>query len=330
MSSPAVSIIVASYNYEQWLPQALQSALDQYVADFELLVVDDGSTDGSLAVAQDFAARDARVRVLTHADGGNHGLPATLALGLSVARGRWTAFLEADDVWTRDNLSLRLAAADGTDAGVIFNDVELWPMPGAATGWFTGYVPRVMAGHARRGGEGQRTFSLCGPMLVENVIPTFSCAMVRTELLRACDWQSPVPRWTDWWLWCQLACRTRFFLCAAPARALAPACDQPASRRGRRLPARLRPHGPGPGPSAGPGTHGRWAAALAVVPAPACGGAAGGTAGAHGHVPGPAQEPAAGRGASGPAQKLTPPATDLSRYRPDGLFGHGYVPECGM
>lgn len=84
-------------------------------------------------------------------------------------------------------------------------------MPGAATGWFAGYVPRVMAGHARRGGAGRRAFSLCGPMLVENAIPTFSCAMVRTELLRACDWRSPVPRWTDWWLWCQLACRTRFF-----------------------------------------------------------------------------------------------------------------------
>ena len=201
MSHPAVSIIVASYNYAHWLPQALQSALDQHCADFELLVVDDGSADGSPAVAREFAARDARVRVLTHADGGNHGLPATLALGLAAARGQWTAFLEADDVWTRDNLSLRMAAADGTDAGVIFNDVELWPMPGAATGWFAGYVPRVMAGHARRGGEGQRAFSLCGPMLVENAIPTFSCAMVRTELLRACDWQSPVPRWTDWWLW---------------------------------------------------------------------------------------------------------------------------------
>ena len=224
---PAVSIIVASYGYARWLPQALRSALEQSFADFELLVVDDGSTDGSLAVAREFAARDARVRVLTHADGGNHGLPATLALGLSVARGRWTAFLEADDVWTRDNLALRLAAADGTDAGVIFNDVELWPMPGAATGWFTGYVPRVMAGHARRGGEGQRAFSLSGPMLVENVIPTFSCAMVRTELLRACDWQSPVPRWTDWWLWCQLACRTRFFF--VPHRLVRCVCMRPAS-----------------------------------------------------------------------------------------------------
>ena len=211
MSHPAVSIIVASYNYAHWLPQALQSALDQHCADFELLVVDDGSTDGSLAVARDVAARDGRVRVLTHADGGNHGLPATLALGLAAARGRWTAFLEADDVWLPDTLSLRLAAADGMDAGVIFNDVELWPMPGTATGWFTGYVPRVMAGHGRRGRDGQHAFSLCGPMLLENVIPTFSCAMVRTELLRACDWQSPVPRWTDWWLWCQLACRTRFF-----------------------------------------------------------------------------------------------------------------------
>lgn len=211
MFHPAVSIIVASYNYAHWLPQALQSALDQQCADFELLVVDDGSTDASLAVARDVAARDGRVRVLTHADGGNHGLPATLALGLAAARGRWTAFLEADDVWLPDNLSRRLAAAAQTDAGAVFNDVELWPMPGAATGWFAGYVPRVMAGHARRGRDGRCAFSLCGPMLLENVIPTFSCAMVRTELLRACDWQCPVPRWTDWWLWCQLACRTRFF-----------------------------------------------------------------------------------------------------------------------
>lgn len=210
-AAPLVSIIVASYNYAHWLPQALQSALEQQCADFELLVVDDGSTDASLAVAQGFAARDGRVRLLSHADGGNHGLPATLALGLAAARGRWTAFLEADDIWSRESLSLRLAAAAQTDAGVIFHDVELWPMPGAATGWFAGYVPRVMAGHARRGRDGQRAFSLCGPMLVENAIPTFSCAMVRTELLRACDWQSPVPRWTDWWLWCQLACRTRFF-----------------------------------------------------------------------------------------------------------------------
>lgn len=210
-AAPLVSIIVASYNYAHWLPQALQSALEQQCADFELLVVDDGSTDASLAVAQGFAARDGRVRLLSHADGGNHGLPATLALGLAAARGRWTAFLEADDIWSRESLSLRLAAAAQTDAGVIFHDVELWPMPGAATGWFAGYVPRVMAGHARRGRDGQRAFSLCGPMLLENVIPTFSCAMVRTELLRACDWQSPVPRWTDWWLWCQLACRTRFF-----------------------------------------------------------------------------------------------------------------------
>lgn len=81
MSSPAVSIIVASYNYEQWLPQALAKCADQHFADFELLVVDDGSTDGSLAVARDFAARDARVRVFTHADGGNHGLPATPGAG---------------------------------------------------------------------------------------------------------------------------------------------------------------------------------------------------------------------------------------------------------
>ena len=216
---PAVTILVASYNYARFLRETLDSALAQSFGDFELLVVEDGSTDGSLALARQYAARDARVRVLTHADGGNHGLPATLALGLAHARGRCVAFLESDDRWHPDSLRQRMRARVESGAGVVFSDVEPLLMPGMSRAWFDGYAARVMREHARRacgyGGRPPRVprampFALRTEFLAENAIPTFSCALVDTALLRSCSLHSPVPRWLDWWVWAQLAQTTRF------------------------------------------------------------------------------------------------------------------------
>ena len=220
-ASPAVTVIVASYNYEHYLGEALQSALDQIWSDFELVVVDDGSQDGSLELARAFAARDARVRVLSHADGKNHGLPATLALGIAQARGRFIAFLESDDRWLPQCLSLRMKTLERTGAGVVFNDIEPLAMPGVDTAWFDGYVGRVMKEHADRAQSPARGtqrahaapdngFFLQTEFLTENKIPTFSCAMVKSELLRACSMDAPVPRWLDWWVWAQLAQKTDF------------------------------------------------------------------------------------------------------------------------
>lgn len=214
MSVPAVTVIVPSYNYARYLPDALRGVLRQTLRNLEVLVVEDGSTDQSLAVARAFAARDSRLRVLTHADGRNHGLPASLALAIAEARGRWTAFLEADDLWLPQCLELRLEAAEqtarsasaGDGAGVVCNDVAPFIMPGADAAWFEGYVPRVMRWHARQG----RAVRDVRPFLLENKIPTFSCAMVRTAPLRGISLQTPVPRWLDWWVWTQLAARVPF------------------------------------------------------------------------------------------------------------------------
>ena len=117
LPAPAVTVIVPSYNYARYLPGALRGVLGQSMADFELLLVEDGSTDQSPAVARSFAARDSRVRLLTHADGRNHGLPAALALALAEARGRWTAFLEADDLWHPRCLERRLETAEKNQRG---------------------------------------------------------------------------------------------------------------------------------------------------------------------------------------------------------------------
>ncbi|MDD4509705.1 MAG: glycosyltransferase family 2 protein, partial [Oscillospiraceae bacterium] len=77
MQNPMVSVLVASYNYERYLGDTIRSVLAQTWGDFELLVIDDGSRDGSVELARSFVAQDDRVRVIRHPDGKNHGLPAT-------------------------------------------------------------------------------------------------------------------------------------------------------------------------------------------------------------------------------------------------------------
>jgi len=95
MARPKVSVFVPVYNRERYLCAAVNSILAQSFADFELLLVDDGSTDGSLALIRAYAARDRRVRAV--ANGVNLGIPRTRNRGLDLARGEYLALLDSDD-----------------------------------------------------------------------------------------------------------------------------------------------------------------------------------------------------------------------------------------
>ena len=168
-----ISILMSSYNYETYMGEAIRSVLKQTWVDFELLVIDDGSKDGSMALARSFAEHDPRVRVLQHPDGKNHGLPETLSLGIAEAGGDWIAFLESDDLWEPECLERRMELARQTKADVVLNAIRPLPMPGAGTGWFDIYVPRVMREHERRAIRSGGAYSLqsslpaglfvCGP-----------------------------------------------------------------------------------------------------------------------------------------------------------------------
>jgi glycosyltransferase involved in cell wall biosynthesis len=93
---PRVSVIMPAYNTEQYMPAAIRSALAQTIDDLELIVVDDGSEDATLATALQFAERDPRVRVMTQA---NAGTSAARNLAMGVARGDFFACLDSDDEW---------------------------------------------------------------------------------------------------------------------------------------------------------------------------------------------------------------------------------------
>src|SRR6187402_2985229 len=94
---PAVSIILPAYNVAVYLAIAIDSVLSQTFTDYEALIVDDGSTDATYAIACDYARRDARIKVFQQPNGGiasarNHGLRA--------AASPLIALLDCDDLWT--------------------------------------------------------------------------------------------------------------------------------------------------------------------------------------------------------------------------------------
>lgn len=91
---PAVSIVTAAYNAESTLLETVDSVLAQTYTDWELVIVDDGSTDGTADLANGCAAADARIRVIAQE---NAGTAAARNAGFALARGGWWCFLDADD-----------------------------------------------------------------------------------------------------------------------------------------------------------------------------------------------------------------------------------------
>jgi glycosyltransferase involved in cell wall biosynthesis len=95
-SSPLVTVIIPAYNYARYLPQAIGSVLSQTCPDFELVIVDDGSTDNTAEVVKPFLKADPRVRYTYQ---NNAGLSAARNTGIRQARTPFLAFLDADDEW---------------------------------------------------------------------------------------------------------------------------------------------------------------------------------------------------------------------------------------
>ena len=102
---PLVSILIPAYNAQAWLGEAVRSALNQTWPRTEIILVDDGSTDQTLAVARQFESP--RVKVLSHP---NQGASVTRNRALSLAQGDFIQWLDADDFLAPDKLALQLAA----------------------------------------------------------------------------------------------------------------------------------------------------------------------------------------------------------------------------
>jgi len=120
---PCFTIVIPVFNAEATLTQTIQSVFDQTCGDWELLLIDDGSSDTSIMICETAAALDPRVRVLENPGKG----PATARnYGAYLGSGRFIAFLDADDIWTPDRLAqMRSGFKARPSAGCLFSRVRL-------------------------------------------------------------------------------------------------------------------------------------------------------------------------------------------------------------
>ncbi|WP_062051726.1 glycosyltransferase [Bacillus sp. JCM 19034] len=103
---PEVTVLMSVYNDEQYLEESVESILNQTYENFEFLIIDDASTDGSYEILKEFAEKDQRIKLIKNKE--NKGLSYNLAEGVSQATTKWIARMDADDIAREDRLLLQM------------------------------------------------------------------------------------------------------------------------------------------------------------------------------------------------------------------------------
>lgn len=122
--APVVSVVMPAYNAGRTLAEAVDSVLAQTFQNWELILLDDGSRDGTASIARSYTRADPRIRY--EANPGNLGAAASRNRGVSLARGSWIAFLDSDDVWRPEKLARQLKLAEQTGAQLLYTSYSLW------------------------------------------------------------------------------------------------------------------------------------------------------------------------------------------------------------
>ena len=187
-----MSVIIPTHNSRRFLEDAIHSVLEQTFQDWELILVDDGSTDDTGEMAAELA--DPRIRyVYQH----NRGSPAARNTGLKLARGEYIAFLDADDLWLPDKLEKQVAYLDSlpSTVGLVYSNYEMWnPESRARLGPFPGVHGRPrgrVLSHLLR--PGSFFIHPCASLIRREVFDTVG---LFDESLRTFE---------DWELWVRIA-----------------------------------------------------------------------------------------------------------------------------
>lgn len=202
-----VSIITASYNYAETIGEAIDSVLFQDFSDWELIVVDDGSSDRSVEIIKSYCSRDSRIKLLFHQGNVNRGLRETIKLGISACKGKYIAFLESDDRWEAENLSKKTAVLEKfSEVAIVDDEVKLF----GDESLFERYDNYWKL---RKKFFANRKFpaDIFHDLFAENLIPTFSCAVCRADVLKQCSFDYFYAPHLDRSLWLQICRKHKFF-----------------------------------------------------------------------------------------------------------------------
>lgn len=194
--SPTVSVVVPTHNRAERLADTLRSVLNQTLQDFELIVVDDGSTDDTSKVVQSFP----RVQYISMKE--NHGVSKARNEGLTHAKGRYICFLDSDDLWDEKKLQVQVQwMEENADCQVCYTD-EIWIRRGVRVNQMNKH--RKYSGNIFR-----HCLSLC--------IVSPSSAMLRAGLLdEVGNFDESLPACEDYDLWLRIAVKYPFHFIEEP------------------------------------------------------------------------------------------------------------------
>lgn len=199
-----ISIITASYNYANYIAETIQSVINQTYSDWELIIVDDCSSDNSVEVINSF--KDERIRFFVNDK--NLGLKETLKRGIQEATGDWVAFLESDDLWMPNCLQKKADVIKNyPNIALVFNDVETFG-EASANREKNELLFKKSAEYLKNKEYPRNMFYDLGVM---NRILTFSTVIVKKEELMKCDFDTPIDKFLDWWLFIHLARNNQFY-----------------------------------------------------------------------------------------------------------------------
>ena len=119
MDKPLVSVIIPAFNAAEYIRQTLNSVLAQTYQAMEVIVVDDGSSDATGAIVEEFVKKDARVQLVRQS---NAGVGAARNTAIRMARGEYIAPLDADDIWFPEKLEKQVACMEqcGEETGLVY------------------------------------------------------------------------------------------------------------------------------------------------------------------------------------------------------------------
>jgi len=189
---PKVSVIIPTYNRREMVKEAIGSVLDQGVEDLELIVVDDGSTDGT---AEEIRGYGGRVRLFRHEQ--NRGVSAARNRGILHAKGKYIGFLDSDDLWVKGKLKDQVAFLDENPQYPLCYTDEIWIRRGRRV--------NPMRKHAKYSGW---IFEKCLPLCI---ISPSSALMRRSLFSKVGLFDEALPVCEDYDFWLRVSARFPIF-----------------------------------------------------------------------------------------------------------------------
>lgn len=201
---PLISIIIPCYNYGRFLPDAVNSVLAQSSGDWECIIVDDGSTDDTARIAQDFANSDQRIRYFHQQ---NLGVSAARNQGIALSRGVYLQFLDADDRIDRSKIEMQARFLDEhLDTDLVYGDVRY-------------FSKKAQLGNIKVNAESRLRFprisakgkSLLAALIERNIFVVHAPLTRKRAIADAGGFKAGLCGYEDWDLWLKLAMNGNFF-----------------------------------------------------------------------------------------------------------------------